>query len=739
MKILGKIALIIFCLLAIAVAAAFIYATAVTAGTKLDDTKLAGSECAVEIYDADDVLVASVSLGGTGKNVPLQDVPLPVRNAFIAAEDKNFYSHRGIEIKSMLRAAWKNLRAGKFVQGASTISQQLIKNTQLSAEKTLSRKLKEIKLTRKLEKQYTKDQILEMYLNTIYFGHSCYGIASACDYYFGKEPSQLNAAEGAMLAAIIRSPNRYSPFIDADKCKTVRDSILLRMRALGYLDAEQTEEAIQTPLPSQPKESAAANTYLAAVMDELQNIPLFSPYSLLRGSKIYTYMNADAQAYAETLQTDADRSGKSILVVDNRTGGAAAWFTTEGIFCRQPGSLIKPLAVYAPAIEENLLSPCTPILDERTDFGGYSPSNYKDVYHGYVSAREALAQSMNVPAVKTLNALGTERAAAYLERMEMPIEDADKTLALALGGMTRGYTLQQITAAYAMFANGGMYRPIAFIRRIDDENGYCLHRDDRTPLRVFSEDTVELVNDMLSETVKSGTAKKLSTLAFPIYAKTGTCGNDRGNTDAYTVAYTANFTTGVWMGNADNTLTDVTGGGLPCHYAMLLAKHLHPNGAHPLGCENCVTCTLDKVAYDNDHVVLLAAENQPKQFVMEEIFRAANAPSQFGTLFAKPNAEVGIRYENNKVILDLCQTEYYEYEIKREFQGKIESIFSGKAGPQYIDATVRRDAKYTYFVTPYFIDDMGNRICGDQIRLPAVYTKKSSSDPSISHRPWWEY
>ena len=218
MKILKRSLLVLLCLLLAAVAAAGTYYFSVTRGVRLDASKFEPAAASMSIYDKNDAPVATVARGSAKKSVLLTDLPEYVPQAFIAAEDKHFYSHHGLDYKGMARAALKNMKAGAFKQGASTISQQLVKNTQLSPERTIRRKLQEIKLTRQLERRYTKDEILELYLNTIYFGHACYGIADAADFYFGKKAQDLTAAEGAMLAALIRSPNTYSPFANAEKC-----------------------------------------------------------------------------------------------------------------------------------------------------------------------------------------------------------------------------------------------------------------------------------------------------------------------------------------------------------------------------------------------------------------------------------------------------------------------------------------------------------------------------------------
>ena len=410
MKIFKTIAAVGGCLLLTAVLTAGAYWLQVTADAKLQPALLQQPSQAACVLDGNGEEIADISLKSAARSVRLCHIPLCVRRAFLAAEDKKFYSHHGLDYAGMARAAYKNLRARAFVQGASTISQQLVKNTHLTGEKTLRRKLKEIKLTRLLEKRYTKDEILEMYLNTIYFGHACYGIAGAAEYYFGKSADRLSPAEGATLAAVIRSPNNYSPFIAPEKCRRARDGVLRRMRELGWLKEEEYAKALREVLPAREQGGAAARSYLRGVYEELESLPFFTPYRFRGGCKIYTYLDADMQAYIEGLRTDADRSGKAMLLADNKTRGVIAWHSTAGELRRQPGSLIKPLAVYAPAIEEKRISPCTPVLDEKADFNGYSPSNYKDEYRGYISARAALAESRNVPAVRILNELGLEWA-----------------------------------------------------------------------------------------------------------------------------------------------------------------------------------------------------------------------------------------------------------------------------------------------------------------------------------------
>ncbi len=736
MKIVRKISALAAALLLAAACAGIAYYIAVTGDTRLQtDLLLTAAETAA-VLDGAGRPIADISLKSANRSVDSADLPAHVRQAFLTAEDRNFYRHHGLDVKGMARALLANLRARSFRQGASTISQQLVKNTHLSGDKTIRRKLQEIKLAIQLEKTFTKDEILTMYLNTLYFGHACYGIESAADFYFGKEAAALTPAEGALLAAVIRSPNRYSPFVSPEKCKTVRDGVLAQMQALGYLSADACREAIAQPLPQTKHAARGAESYLDAVLDELESLPAFTPYSNRGGYTICTYMDANLQRYAEQLQTDADRSGKSLLILDNRSRGVLAWHATEGNLRRQPGSLLKPLAVYAPAIEENLLSPCTPVLDERANFGGYSPSNYGDKYAGWISARQALAESRNVPAVRVLNELGIERSERTLRRLGLTLQEGDRNLSLALGGMTRGYTLPELAGAYAALAEGGRYAPAAFIRKVLDAEGRTVYERHCAPQPALSENTAYLLNDMLQAAARSGTAKKLAALPFAMCGKTGTCGNGAGNTDAWAVAYTRDKLFGVWMGNADNTRIDITGGGLPCHYAVLLARKAYaaaaPQSFAP--CRSVVRCSLDCISYEEDHIVRAAAPKQPLRYTFTDLFRAENCPQEASPIFAKPRANATLTRQNNAICIDLCHAEYYDYRIKRLCAGREQVIFEGHCAGRFIDEGAAQGMPCLYTVTPYYRSDDGERIWGEAETLPSVCLRKPARPP----RRWWE-
>ncbi|MDE6677104.1 MAG: penicillin-binding protein, partial [Clostridia bacterium] len=336
-----KITLVIFGILAVLMLSAFVFYLGVTGSSRLDAEKLMLDKTCIRIYDKDENQIETSLHSDTDFSLFPEYLP----NAFVAIEDKNFYTHHGFDYKRIAKAAMKNIASFSFKQGASTISQQLIKNTHLSSQKTITRKLKEYKLTRILEKRYSKEEILELYLNSIYFGHSAFGIGEAARYYFDKCVEELSPAECATLAALVKSPNRYSPFRDAEKCLARRNLVLKLMREQGYLSDTEYQMAIETPLPVSPAESAS-NAYLARVYEELTELFPDAKSSELGKLRVYTYYDANLQAQLEKNKPESD---VCILVRDNQTHGIKALHATAGTPKRLPASTIKPLLVYAPA------------------------------------------------------------------------------------------------------------------------------------------------------------------------------------------------------------------------------------------------------------------------------------------------------------------------------------------------------------------------------------------------------
>ena len=706
--------------LLIALAAFVLFALISTANVKLEPEKLHTESAQVQLLASDGEKIASPK-----QYAGLETLPPHLPAAFVAVEDKRFYAHGGLDVLRIGKAALRNIASFSFREGASTISQQLIKNTHLSGEKTIRRKLKEWKLTFELEKSYSKEQILELYLNSIYFGHSAFGVGSAAQYYFGKDAGELVPAESAMLAALVRSPNRYSPFRDEAACKERRDLVLNLMEEQGILSAQEAKEAKETPLPQTPHENKTSG-YVRLVFEELsETFPELDSEDKL---VVETYFD---RALQEKMEAYPAECGCTLIAAENEGHALIAYHTTAGEIRRSPASLIKPLGVYAPALEEGLLSPATPLLDEPVSYGGYSPKNYDGKCAGYVSAREALARSLNIPAVKVMNSVTPKKSAQYLREMALPVYAEDETLALALGGMREGFTMRELASAFLTLSDGGLFAPAKCIRRVTDESGKVLYERAEEKRRVFSEETSYLLSDMLHTAATEGTAKKLRTLPYFVSAKTGTGGTEKGNTDAYAMGYTSEHTLGVWLGNSDNSPILATGGGEPANelYALFKALYQERTPEAFVRPEGVVEAALDREEYENKHRLVLADPAAPAALTKKELFSAAHLPQTVSDRFSMPRIETPhIFVKNGVVCIRLCLTQYYDYEVKREGGGENKLIYRGKWRETVCDGSVRAGVRYTYTVTPFYGEKAGESAVLPSVRL----------DEGQLPEDWWE-
>ena len=705
--------------------AALFYYLGVTRGIELDAEKLALETEHITIYDGDGQTVEADSLA---KDIPYAEFPKYLPQAFVAVEDKRFYAHHGFDYRGIARAIAKNLKSFSFREGASTISQQLIKNTHLSGEKTLSRKLKEYKLTRMLEKKYTKNEIMELYLNSIYFGHSAFGIGNAASFYFGKTPEELTPAESAMLAALVKSPNRYSPFKNAEKCLSRRNLVLSLMHEQGYLGEAEYRTALAEPLPAAPSEKKRKNAYLSLVYDELADLFPDASTARLASLRVYTAYDRDLQAVLESASTESD---VSLFVRGTQNNAIKAFHTTVGLVKRLPASTIKPLLVYGPAVEENFISPATPVLDARTDFSGYSPDDAGGASGEYMSVRHALAHSVNIPAVKILNSIGVDRGADYLEKMDMHVAKEDRTLALALGGMREGFTLKELADGYATFAKDGRFAPSGAILKVEEGRGRTVYERRARDKKVFSEETSFLIRDMLATAAKEGTAKRLGSLPYFVAAKTGTAEGKTGNLDAYTIAFTAEDVVAVWAGNRDNSPVNATGGGIPANLAKeaLEALYEKKKPAAPTTPQGIEKVLCDRETYRTDHKLVRLDPLAPPLEGFAEYFKQSALPKEQSTKYSLPTIQTPtISVKNGCVTIVLCQGEYYSYLVKRENRGETVTIYNGAYCRDICDNSVRAGESYRYTVVPLY---QGH--AGTPVELPSVRIEERPSLPD----DWW--
>ena len=527
---------------------------------ELDTKKLTSYSSALTILDKDGVLIDNGLYGGN-YSVKIDELNDYTKNAFIAVEDKRFYKHHGIDYKRMASAALSNIKSRSFREGASTITQQLIKNTHLSNEKTIKRKLSEMRLARKLEKQFEKDEILESYLNILYFGSGINGLGNASHVIFDKPATELTLAQSAALASIINNPTKYNPYTNSDNLNSRKNLVLQLMKEQGYIDDFEYNAAVNEELIYYKKRKS--NRFIEAVINSACKKLNCSEKDLLYGSYIiYTDYDSSLCENVRDLIKEYDVFGGRIrvLILENSSGDVVCdeSNSSEIEIRRSPASTIKPFVSYAPALESGL-SPLSQILDEPTDFDGYAPNNYKDVYRGWQSIEQCLINSSNVAAVKLLSDIGIEKCASIATSFGLPVMDGDKNLALALGGMTQGLTLTEIANAYRTLANGGIYSATDYIDNIVDADGLSVYKNDAIKKRVTGDDTAYILTDMLVKCAREGTAKKLKNIEN-IAAKTGTNGDKNGNTDCYCIAYTPTFTIAVWFGAGDELIdNDITG------------------------------------------------------------------------------------------------------------------------------------------------------------------------------------
>ena len=749
MKLLKKILKLVFILFLLALFFLFGYYVSATKDIVLHHEKLLLNENEIVLFDENNKKLLDFAYSEQGKVTKINDLPSHTIFAFVDTEDKRFFSHNGFDLPRILKAAWTNVKSGSFKEGASTISQQLIKNTHLSHEKTIKRKLREMKLTKDLERDFEKNDILEKYLNSIYFGHNCFGINSAANYYFGKEANDLTVAQSALLAGLIRSPNNYSPFKNAEKCKKRRELVLNLMYNQGHLSKEEKEQALEEELPKKPTCGDHTQSYLHACFDELERLSEEKEFRLSGKIHVYTHLNSKLQAFLKEI-TSSLQSDYTLCIAENHSYGIKAYLSSVNEIRRAPASIIKPLLIYAPALEKGYLSPATPILDEPIDFEGYAPVNHDGKFHGYVSTREAISKSLNIPAVKTLNAIGIEKAIEYLKRMNFTLDENDTSLSLALGGMTNGLTVKELLSGYLTLANGGKFSNPSFIRKIEIEN-YTVFSQENSLKQIYSEDTSYLMADMLSTCAQTGTAKKLRTLPFPIAAKTGTNGVKSKNFDAYAFSYTPVHTVGVWLGNANYTPIDYVGGGAPCnltaqiyHYLNSLTNNTQKTFPKP---SSVAKIDLDKIDYLNNHTITMADKNTPIDYKFQEIFSQRYLPSKQSKRFSNPSIkspEISVNDDKISFRFDEEPPSYYRYVVKKYYYAthnnyvRHSTIYDG-SNPNQMTDTISDSAAYVYSITPYYKD-----IKGKEVFLPCVSIKNGqhlspTPQPDITIKNWWNY
>lgn len=529
----------------------------------------------VVLLDKDGESFYSFGTADRGERLPLDQISDYAEKALISAEDKNFYEHGGFSLISIVGALYANLLSGDATAyGGSTLTQQLAKNTLLSNNQTFLRKYQELVIALAIEQNYSKDEILDLYLNSVYYGEGAFGIGAAAETYFGKSAADLTLAESSMLIGVLPAPSAYSPISgNPEYAKERQGTVLGRMvdnKAITQAESDAAKAETLAYAPQDEGVNGTAPHFAEMVLNELYD-KYGEEYVTRSGFRVTTTLDVNLQKAANSA-VDAQigfiqRNGGSnaaVVAIDPTTGelralvGSADYANEDfgkvnmATTARQPGSSIKPL-YYTEAMQRSIITPATIMKDQATDFGGYRPQNADRKYRGDISVRNALSQSLNIPSVEVMQKLGVSTSVDALKRLGLSTisDSTDYGLSLALGSGEAKLT--EMTNAYAAFANGGDQYSLTTITKIDDKfEKQIFSSGNRSSKEVMGEQASFLISDILND--ESARApifgSSLNTNGYDVAVKTGTTDEAR---DAWTIGYAKQLAVGVWVGNNDNT------------------------------------------------------------------------------------------------------------------------------------------------------------------------------------------
>ncbi|KNZ70177.1 penicillin-binding protein [Thermincola ferriacetica] len=653
--------------------------------------------------------------------IKIQDVPNLVKNAFLAIEDVRFYDHKGIDLRRIIGAAIVDIKEGRAAQGASTITQQLVKKAFLNPDKNIKRKIQEVVLAIKLEREYTKDQILEMYLNRIYFGHGAYGLQSAAQIYFNKDVKELTLDEAAVLAGLPQAPSAYDPYRNPEAALKRRNVVLDMMAKYDFISQAQAEEAKNKAITLKnsgedgKKEEYPHPYFVDYVTDVL--LEKYGENKVFKGGlKVYTTMDPKIQTIAEQAMANpnnfprskTDKNGLkqpegALVILDPHTGYIKALvggrehsqklqFNRATDAKRQPGSAFKPIIAYAPAIEKGA-GAGTVVVDEPVTFGKYKPENSDGKYRGPITLREAVTHSVNVVAVKVLKDTGITNAVKFAKKLGITsLTQEDENLALALGGLHYGVTPLELAGAYGAFANKGIYIQPTAIIKVEDRYGKVIDEFKPRKRIAMKDTTAYIITDMLKSVVQRGTGTRASLGKRPVAGKTGTTNQGK---DIWFAGYTPELVGVVWMGHDDpKPMPRTYGGTYPAKlWKEVMSKALKDREIKdfdkPAGLVKVAICTLSGKR---------AGKNCPQSEIRSDWFVRGTAPSK-------------ICNDHTYVSVEVCAdsgllaTEYCPNKITRSF--------------------LKRDKEHTYSSSDIYVPTQTCNIHGPNNRVISICTDPS--------------
>lgn len=670
---------------------------------KLDE-KLLKDPISSQLYDLDKKPITEI---GSEKRdyVNYEDIPKNVEEAILATEDVRFYKHHGIDFKRLGGAVIANITRGFGAEGASTITQQVVKNSFLTPEKTLSRKAQEAWLAFQLERKYSKEQIFEMYVNKVWLDSGGHGIATGAKVYFGKELDELTLPETALLAGMPQSPANYNPFKHPDRAEKRRNIVLSLMHQHGFITKDEMEKAkavdvTSTLVPEEHRQNGDIpyDAFIGHVVKEIkEKYPDIDPFS--DGLKIYTTLDTSAQEYVEKiLNSDEivkypdEKLQAGITLLDtttgqiralgggrNQTGDFGFNYATDAK--RQPGSTIKPILDYGPAIEHLKWGTYYTLEDKPYTYStGDKINNWDNKHMGVMSIRTALALSRNIPALQAFQAVGGEKAKQFAINLGIPLKEIHESYSIGgFGGKDKGVSSLEMAGAYSAFGNNGYYTKPYSVIEIVLRDGTKLDMKPETKV-VMQDYTAFMITDMLKDVVRSGTGKKANVPGLHLAGKTGTTNYSdedkkkfnipRGAVpDAWFVGYTTNYTAAIWTGydkKYENFLV-----GDDQKIAQKLFKNIMENVSE--GKEKSdfkVPNSVEKVKIEKG-TTKLASEFTPENLIVTEYAVKGHAPTEVSKKYHKLPAPIGLHAnfeaDKNEIVLtwdyDNENSEGIEFEV----------------------------------------------------------------------------
>lgn len=761
-----KILLTLVILFLVGIAAGGITAIAyINNAPELDPDKLANPQSSV-ILDRNDEEVQTLAGTDAREVAKFDDIPDVLKKAFVSVEDTRFYEHSGIDPKRIGGAVLANITQGFGAEGASTITQQVIKNSLLTSEKSLERKVQEAYLSVKLEQEYSKDQILEMYLNKIYFGNGAWGVVAAADTYFGKNltEEELTAGEAAMLAGLPQRPSYYDPFENPDAATKRKNIVLSLMEKEGVITAEEADkfqaEKVEDMIVSKTDntESDQYKVFMDQVVKELRERDDITEKDIYSGGlKIYTTLDTRAQKITTDVVANYPYSNEDmrsgLVLLDTKTGSIRAigetrkdenviTYATTGGF--QPGSTAKPIIAYGPAIDNMQWSTGRSIKDEPLEINGANIRNWDRNYRGQVSMRRALEMSYNVPAVNTFLDVGEKPALEFANKLGMNLEDSQMVPTAAIG--TFSTSPLQMSGAYAAFGNGGTYNKPHSVRKVVFPNGQEINLEPESE-KAMNDYTAYMISDMLKSVVDSGTGADAKIPGLPVAGKTGTTNHDATVIqeqgfptsgivkDAWFAGYTTEYSMAVWTGyNKPNAhYLDSSKG--EDDTSKLLFKEIMSRVS-----EGINTADFQKP----DSVVevgvekstgLLPSDYTPKDKIVYELFVKGNTPEKTSTKYQQPDGVTGLSAQYNADANNIAlswqpgEDKKFTYKVEMSVNGGGYQSLTETGDTSFTIENVEKGSEYTFKVTAVTEAGVSTKPAETSVSVPAEPEPETEPEP----------